>query len=90
MKKLWERMKQHWAKIKELKSDDYSITKNQNQCHFPGCDDFGALVYVCHYGEPCFCDYHSMENSPWTRSYLDKHEWQHKTIVRPKPLPLLS
>lgn len=88
MKNLLKRIRQYWAKIKELNSDDCAITKNQNQCRFPGCDNFGTLIYLCRYGQPCFCERHSRENCPWTRCYLEKSEWRHKTTLRPKLMPL--
>ena len=88
MKKLCERIRKYFAKIKELNSDEQALIKHQNQCHFPGCNDFGVFIYICRFGKPCFCDYHNREKSPWTRACLEKREWQHKTIERPKILPL--
>ncbi len=89
MKKLWERIRKYLTKLKELSLYDREFIKNQNQCRFPGCTDFGTFIYICRYGKPCFCDYHSREKSPWTRSYIDKREWQHKTITRSITSPLL-
>lgn len=88
MKNLLERIRQYWTKIKKLNSDDQALSKNQNQCRFPGCADFGTLIYICRYGRPCFCDYHSRENSPWTKSHLEKCEWRGKTTMRTKTLPI--
>lgn len=89
MKKLLEKIKKYFTKLKELNSDEQALIKHQSQCHFPGCTDFGVFIYICRYGQPCFCDYHKRENSPWTRAYLEKREWRHKTIARPNPLQLL-
>ena len=88
MRNLWERIRKYLAKLKELSSDEQRFIKNQNQCRFPGCNDFGVFIYICRYGKPCFCDYHRRENCPWTRAYIEKREWQHKIIERPKMLPL--
>lgn len=84
MKKLIERIRLYWAKIKELNSDDHAMTKHPNQCRFPGCTDYGTIIYACRYGKPCFCDGHSKEQSPWTRAYLEKCEYRNKFTVRPQ------